>query len=137
MYTALTRKGSMIATKQHPPVILLLGERTGGDDPVDQWLAESRYSVFEAADPFQVLEQLSDFTMRDRPDVVSLHSQCVATDAELVHTLVTTASNEPDVPIIDFANELSSPDAGEVEEALVGLACRLDEFIPEHRAAAA
>jgi CheY-like chemotaxis protein len=127
----------MISAKQHPPVILLLGERTRGSDSIDRWLAESRYSVIEAADVFQALEQISDFTLRDRPDVVFMHVDPMANGLEFVQTIVTTAADEPDVPIIDFADGPKARDAAEFEKALAGLACRLDEFIPMHHTAGA
>lgn len=127
----------MVPAKQHPPVILLLGERTRGSDSVDRWLAESRYSAIEAADVFQALEQISDFTLRDRPDVVFMHVDSIAAELNLVQTIVTTSADEPDVPIIEFAHGLKARDADEFEKALAGLACQLDEFIPMHDAARA
>lgn len=123
----------MIATKQHPPVILLLGERTRGGDPVGQWLAESRYSAIEAADVFHALEQISDFTLRDRPDVIFLHADSIEGDLAFMQTLIMTSSEEPDIPIIDFARESKAQDTDEFEKVIAGLACRLDEFIPQHR----
>jgi len=137
MYPSFIRNRTMVSAKQHPPVILLLGERVRGSDSVDKWLAERRYSVIESTDAFQALEQISDFTIRDRPDVVFMHVDSIATDREFMQTLVTTFADEPDIPIIDFANDPKARDAEEFEKALDGLACRLDEFIPGHTAAKA
>ena len=137
MYSSFTSHKSMVSTKQHPPVILLLGERTRGSDLVDRWLAESRYSAIEAADVFQALEQISDFTLRDRPDVVFMHVDSIANGLDFVQTIVTTSADEPDVPIIDFADGPVARNADEFEKALAGLACRLDEFIPLHNTAKA
>ncbi len=127
----------MRSSQQHSSVILLLGKRTTTNRPVDAWLAGSRYSASEAADVFQALEQLSDFTLRNRPDVVFLHVDSSSSDLEFIQTLIATAAGEPDVPVIDFAHGAMVQDDIEFEKALAGLACQLDQFIPEHRAARA
>jgi hypothetical protein len=137
MYSSPTRYRNMRAAKQHPPVILLLGRRTPTNRPVDEWLAASRYCVSEATDVFQALEQLSDFTLRDRPDVVFLHVDSDTSDLEFIQTLIATAEGEPDVPVINFADGAMVQDESEFEKALAGLACQLDKFIPEHRSARA
>ena len=124
----------MGTAKQHSPVILLLGERTRGRNSIDEWLAASRYSASEAADVFQALEQVSDFTQRDRPDVVFLHVESMVSDREFLEMLVATASSEPDVPIIDFAEARSIEDES-FEKAIAGLECKLDQFIPKRNAA--
>ena len=132
MYSSLSRNKSMISARQHPPVILLLGERSTTSDSIDQWLAESRYCALEAADAYQAFEHLSDFTQAERPDVVFLHVDSKADDLRVIQALVTTSADEPDVPIIDFAQHSSSECAEEFQEAMAGLVCRLDEFIPPH-----
>ena len=71
----------MTPTTLHQPVILLLGKRRTNRDAVDTWLAESPYSTCEAKNVFHALEQISDFTMGETPDVVFLHVDRM--DAEL------------------------------------------------------
>lgn len=127
----------MSTAKQHSPVILLLGERTKGQYSVDDWLAASRYSACEAADVFHVLEQVSDFTQRDRPDVIFLHLDSVFRDREFLETLIATSVNEPNVPIIDFADAPGSTERETFEKAIAGLTCKLDEYIPKRTAARA
>ncbi|HEX6123873.1 MAG TPA: hypothetical protein VFZ23_00725 [Pyrinomonadaceae bacterium] len=125
------------ASRQHAPVILLLGKRTGKSDYYDEWLAASRYSACEASDVFQALEQLSDFTLPHRPDVVFVHVDSRATDREFMHSLVAT-TGEPAVPIIDLtSDEPLDESAEDFEEAMAGLASQLDKFIPQHRSAQA
>lgn len=137
MYPSVTERSSMMTPRQHPPVILFLGERSHGDDPIDKWLAESRYSVLEAADVFQALDHISDFTQAERPDVVFLHVDSGAQDIEFMQALVTTAADGSDIPMIDFADRLKTREVEEFTEAIAGLACRLDEFIPMHSTAKA
>lgn len=127
----------MATSKQHSPVILLLGKRNKEQDSIDEWLAASRYSACEASDVFQALEQVSDFTQRDRPDVIFLHVDSIGSNHEFLQMLVATAADEPDIPIIDFA-ETPKSNAGETfDKAIAGLACKLDEFIPKRDAARA
>lgn len=134
MYASGKSKQTRPTSQQHSPVILLLGQRTKGREAVDEWLASSRYSVCEAADAFDALEQVSDFTQRDRPDVIFLHVDSMVSDREFLQMLVATASNEPDVPIIDFVETPRSGDDKTFEEAIAGLVCKLDKFIPERNA---
>ena len=127
----------MGATRQHSPVILLLGKRARGQDSIDDWLAASRYTACEAADVFQALEQVSDFTQRDRPDVIFLHVDPAVSDREFLDMLVATASDEPDVPIIDFAESSKCGDHEAFEKAVAVLASQLDQIIPKRNAARA
>jgi hypothetical protein len=128
---------NMGTATQHSPVILLLGQRTSGQNQVDEWLAASRYSACEASDVFQALEQVSDFTQRDRPDVIFLHVDSIGSNHEFLQMLVATAPDEPDIPIIDFAETPKSSADETFDKAIAGLACKLDEFIPKRDAARA
>ena len=127
----------MAMAKQHSPVILLLGKRNKEQDSIDEWLAASRYSACEAADVFQALEQVSDFTQRDRPDVIFLHVDSIGSNHEFLQMLVASAADEPDIPIIDFAETPKSGADETFDKAVAGLACKLDEFIPKRDAARA
>ena len=112
----------MEAVRQHPPVILLLGPRL---DKVDRWLECCPYSTHEAADPFEALEEISDFTVRNRPDVIFMHVDSVADELLFMQTIM--ATEQDDVPIIGFcADDRSESDT------LDALAARLIELIPHH-----
>jgi hypothetical protein len=113
---------------QHLPVILLLGKRSKSQDEVDAWLAKSRYSTLEAMDVFQALEQVSDFTVRDVPDVVFLHSERLDTELEMLQHMLFSAVGEPCASVIAFPEQDTgtSVDAG----GLGGLALQLDRLIP-------
>lgn len=136
MYPSISSNRRMHSAAQHPPVILLLGKRRFAGDSIDAWLAESRYCALEAENAFEALEQISDFTLAERPDVVYLHVDSTDSGLEFMQTLVATAAGEPDVPIIDFAADLPTSRA-DFETAVAGLACQLDEFIPQHTPAKA
>ncbi len=131
MYPSVSGADRMSAATKHSPVILLLGKRTGTTDFFDEWLAESRYFACEASDVFHALEHLSDFTLRDRPDVVFLHVDSAHTDRELMQSLVASDVGEAVVPIIDFASVAPvCRGDGNFESAMAGLANQLDKFIP-------
>lgn len=117
----------MTLAPQHTPVVLLLDRRGKDIDRIDEWLAESRYSTSEAADVFQVLEQLSDFTVRERPDLVFVHVDSMASDLSFMRKLTETNADEPDVPIIAFGADEARKDS---TTPFAGLADRLDRFIP-------
>jgi len=117
----------MDTAKQHPPVILLLG--TTKDRKVDRWLERSRFTTAEVADAFQALEQISDFTVRNTPDVIFLHVDSIAKELAFLQTLVATGSNEPDVPIIGLTDDEILGD-----DKLLSLANRLGQLIPQQNA---
>jgi DNA-binding response OmpR family regulator len=114
---------SMEVVRQHPPVILLLGPCE--TDKIDQWLEHSPYSTSQVTDPFQALEQISDFTIRSRPDVIFLHVDSLADEMVLMQSIV--ANDKSEIPIIGFGSRDQS------EEATIdALAARLDQLIPHH-----
>ena len=57
--------------QRHVPVILLMDRRTSADrGDVMDWFDNSRFSTYQASNVFEALEELSDFTIEQRPDVV-------------------------------------------------------------------
>ncbi|MEP6703945.1 MAG: hypothetical protein ABJB34_03990 [Acidobacteriota bacterium] len=111
---------------QHQPVILLLGKGVKTNDEVDAWLAESRYSAHEAADVFHVMEQISDFTVRDTPEVVYLHVDGIEGELAILECMLATTAGDSSASIIAFpGTERSSSDP------FVVLARQLDKLIPD------
>jgi hypothetical protein len=119
----------MKSASQQLPVILLLGERKSPDE-VDDWLAESPYSTREATDVFQALEQISDFTVRDTPDVVYCHVDRLETDLETLKWMLSADAGDRSASVITYPDRRtqkgSSPDSG-----INGLARQLDKLIPD------
>lgn len=113
---------------QHLPVILLLGKRGKSCDEVDTWLAESRYSAHEASDVFQALEQVSDFTVREMPEVVFLHVDQLEAERETLEHMLVSAAGEPCASVIAFSDQDKRGDA--FANGLGGLATQLDRLIP-------
>jgi hypothetical protein len=106
--------------QKHVPVIVLLdrevlGERT----EIREWFEHSRFSMCEATNLFEALEQLSDFTIESRPDVVLLNVDCSDDEMSMVE-------NVSQVPVVAFGT-------GRYFNANMGrMATRLNELIPHH-----
>src|SRR5688500_18203764 len=117
----------MRSATQHLPVILVLGKRKKNHDEVDEWLAGSRYSTHEAKDVFQALEHVSDFTVRESPDVVYLHVDRMDTELAMLEHMLVSAAGEPCASVVAFADNEST---GSSASGFVGLARQLDRLIP-------
>jgi hypothetical protein len=56
-------------------VVLLFDERSPGHHHLKKWLHDRGYLAWEANDVCHAIEELSDFTVESRPDVVMLAVQ--------------------------------------------------------------
>jgi len=107
-------------SQQHVPVIVLLDKQVSGErTEIKEWFAHSRFSMCEAMNVFEALEQLSDFTIESRPDVVLLNVD--SSDDEM-----TMVENISEVPVVAFGT-------GRYFNANMGkMVSRLNELIPHH-----
>ena len=125
----------MNAVHQYSPVILLLGKRSGGDT-VDRWLLEeSSYRTWEASDVFQLLDQVSDFTVRNRPDVVFMHVGATIEEQDLIRSLIEAGTGDAGFRMIDLTSS-TSPSERDLTTTISTLKCELDKYIPQHNASA-
>lgn len=116
----------MRSTTQHLPVILLLGKRKANHDEIDQWLAESRYSICEATNVFQALEEISDFTVGESPDVVFLHVDRLQNELDMLENMLDTSTGDVHASVIAFPGKGSFSDS-----SLNVLAHQLEQLIPD------
>ena len=116
----------------HHPVILLLGKRLKTNDEVDTWLAESRYSAHEATDVFQALEEISDFTVRDTPDVVYLHVDRLDSEMAMLEKMLATTVGDSCASIIAYSDKDERSENSSCDR-FVGLARQLDRLIPQQQ----
>ena len=116
----------------HHPVILLLGKRLKTNDEVDAWLAESRYSAYEATDVFQALEQISDFTVRETPDVVYLHVDRLDSELAMLESMLGTTVGDSCASVIAYSDKDERSENTNCDR-FVGLARQLDKLIPQHQ----
>jgi hypothetical protein len=114
---------------QHLPVILLLGKRMGAEDDVDRWLENSRFSAHEATNVFQALEDISDFTVRDVPDVVYCHVDPIEADMQMLRNMLLTTAGDSCASVLAFPDNEPLSDYAKAER-LGGLERSLDRLIP-------
>lgn len=124
----------MNAAPQHSPVILLLGAHAVENEGLEEWLANSGYRTWEAEDVFQVLEQVNDFTVRNRPEVVFLHVGETDEEHDLARNLIKAGAGDSGVPVIDLITMSVQQSADDLYDQITDLACQLDKFIPHDAA---
>ena len=117
------------------PVIVLLEDSTSSNAQfLREWLLESRYESREASDVFAALEEMSDFTMPSRPDVILLNAGSSVDECSFIREMVRTSPGEPGPSIIsmsagrDLANQ-SDFCAGDFSQ----FRARLESLIPDRR----
>lgn len=125
------------------PVIVLMDRETSGDrDTVREWFENSRFSTCEAADVFEALEELSDFTTESRPDVVLLEVDSCEDDFQLVHDTI-EPSGADQMPILALSPKPTGLEYRAANGCFLGslrqVATHLDKLIPasqKHQASA-
>lgn len=116
----------------HLPVILLLDGNAIDNDYIKDWFKQSRFSTSETVDIFQALEEISDFTVRCRPDVVLLEVSSLAEDFFAVRKMVQTSSGECEFPIFALSDSGKIINHKECFEGnLTQLKTQLNKIIPE------
>jgi hypothetical protein len=120
----------MTPTTLHQPVILLLGKRRASQDEVDLWLAESRYSIFEATNVFQALEQISDFTVGEAPDVVFLHVDRMDAELEMLENILLASAADFHASVITYSGNDTQRRTNHDTSGLGALARQLELLIP-------
>ena len=119
----------------HSPVIVLLPKESSASDPFDRWLEESRYRAWEATDVFQLLDQMSDFTVRKRPDVVFMHVGATTEEQDFARSLIQASAPDACMRVIDFVGNPGGKAERDLDLTLSVLATQLDHLIPRENAA--
>jgi hypothetical protein len=122
----------MMYENAHQPVILLLDGSTSGDNQfIKRWFQKSRFVTCEATDIFEALEDVSDFTTFQRPDVILLEVKSIPKDFYVVKKMIQTPAGETEMPIFAFSeNGNLVNDESCFEGNLAQLEARLDRMIP-------
>ena len=68
-------------------------------------MAEGRYTANEATDVFQALEQVSDFTVREMPEVVYLRVDQLEAELEMLELMLVSPVGEPCASVIAFSEQ--------------------------------
>src|SRR5215210_675715 len=85
---------------EHPPVIVLMEKKAVVDhDLLKQWLGTQGYLAWDAADIFDALEEIADFTVRNRPDVILVEVGSLAEDFRMIRGILENRDVGPCQPI--------------------------------------
>jgi len=124
----------------HPPVLVLLEKKAIVDhNLLKQWLEVNGFLAWNAEDVFDALEELADFTVRSRPDVILLEVGSLADDFRMIRSIV---NDEPEgkstQAIFALSDGRKSVNHSECYEGdLNQLKARLDRIIPKRNYAQA
>jgi hypothetical protein len=131
------KQTSMNTDFKHLPVILLVDTAKSSCIAAREYLQQSRFRTWEAANVFEALEGISDFTLRSRPDVILLGVESITDDFQLLSELLLHGGiDELEFPI--FALSGGSPlieDVALFEGDLAEIEAKLEEMVPMAAAA--
>lgn len=85
-------------------ILLIDGKITADHGFIKEWLEAGSFMTNETADIFQALEDITDFTMRSRPDVVVLEVGSLERDFFTVRDLMHDFSLNEDFPILALSD---------------------------------
>jgi hypothetical protein len=116
----------------HPPAILLLGKQDSTNSFVRIWFEKSRFWTVETTDIFRVLEEISDFTVARRPDVILLEETSFQSDLSTINDFVQNSLPESNLPLFALlkSGNFINLDAS-FEGNLRQLEAELDKIIPQ------
>src|SRR5437773_2579178 len=112
------------------PVILLMDKASSGErGTVRQWFENSRFSTFEAANVFEALDEISDFTIEACPDVVLVNVDSYDNDFSLMRDM----AGNGDLSIMALSSKASianKEDPSCFRGSLDKVATHLDKLFP-------
>jgi hypothetical protein len=116
----------MDRSQKHLPVIVLMDKETAGEhSQIRRWLEDSRFATCEASNVFEALEQLSDFTIRSRPDVVLVDVECCEDELPIMQ-------NVSELPVLTVSRKAKSKAVGAYYASSLGqVASELNQLIPQ------
>ena len=91
--------------KSKQPIILLVGEYGKENGFIKNWLESNNFSTREAVDVFEVLDEISDFTVRECPDIFMLQVKSQAADFDKINDLVQTFSDSSDILVASVSSK--------------------------------
>lgn len=89
-----------------PQTVILLvdGNAAGNNAFIKDWLEKSPFMTNETTDIFQALEEISDFTVQARPDVVLVEVDSLKNDFANIRNLMHAFSCKDDFPIMALSD---------------------------------
>ena len=104
----------MMITKADSRMLVLLIEAGLPDKShVCDWLDENGFLTWRAKDLRHALEELTDFTVRQRPDVVLLEVTSLPENFEILQATIRSSSRCDDVGVVGFDGGKTSREEGQ------------------------
>ena len=118
---------------KHLPAIILLNRARRGYGQTKERLHASRFRTCEAVSVFDALESISDFTLRDRPDVVLLDVDSVTDDFTLLtEILLHNSGGEMEFPVFALQDADGPIDSADIIKGdIAQIEAMLEEIIPQ------
>jgi hypothetical protein len=116
--------------KSKQPVILVVEEFGKEYGFIKNWLETNNFSMRETADIFEVLDEISDFTMRGCPDVFMLRGNSDTSDFAKINELIQAFSDSSDILVTCVSNEEKSADGVSVPQKLSKTEANLNALLP-------
>ena len=100
----VNRSGTTQMAKQsaNKTFILLLAKEESVHRPVGSWLKENGFIAWKANDVAHAIEELSDFTVQNRPHVVLLEVPFLSRSFQAVRSALRSCAGEPDMTVLAF-----------------------------------
>lgn len=116
--------------KSKQPVILVVEEFGKEYSFIKNWLESNNLSTRETADIFEVLDEISDFTMRGCPDVFMLRGNSDTSDFAKINELIQAFSDSSDILVTCVSSEEKSADGVSVLQKLSKTEAKLNALLP-------
>jgi hypothetical protein len=118
------------------PVLLVYEtNKRYGFDAVQQWFDKSSFNAYEAADVFEAIEELSDYTIQFPPDVILLRINSRAKEYPMIQQLANDARLSSFVlPTALFTDGTEADDSAYIFGNLGELKAQLDKARPAKKA---
>jgi hypothetical protein len=116
--------------KPYAPVVVVVDrEETVDGAAAREWVESSEYNSCEAHDVFEAIEEMADFTMPFRPEVIVLDADCCEDEAEIVKETL-DAIHTSDVPVLAVSDAgIHTTGGGRFDIAPAELPEQLDKLI--------
>lgn len=114
------------------PLILLVDELTEDSNSIKNWLNDNSYQTQEAANIFEAIEEISDFTVRECPDVILLSINPLSTDLKLVEEMFDDESGSDELPVYVLSKTLKITNKKNRSAENIGqLQIKINESLPK------
>lgn len=114
------------------PLILLVDELTEDSNSIKNWLNDNSYQTQEAANIFEAIEEISDFTVRECPDVILLSVNPLSTDLKLVEEMFDDESGSDELPVYVLSKTLKITNKKSRSAENIGqLQIKINEILPK------